>query len=82
MSWAEFLNRVRAALAAGAENVTAAAPVAPAVLNTPTASAASAASVASFRVVAGSFAKRANAEAQVRRLKLKGFDSFITENRG
>jgi N-acetylmuramoyl-L-alanine amidase len=32
-----------------------------------------------YRVVAGSFAKRANALAQVKRLKAKGFDSFIVE---
>jgi N-acetylmuramoyl-L-alanine amidase len=34
-----------------------------------------------FRVVAGSFSKRANALAQMNRLKAKGFDAFIAEHR-
>lgn len=34
-----------------------------------------------FRVVTGSFSNRANADAQMRRLKAAGFDSFIIEHK-
>jgi len=34
-----------------------------------------------YRVVTGSFSKKANADAQVRQLKAKGFDSFIVEHK-
>ncbi|MCL1880655.1 MAG: N-acetylmuramoyl-L-alanine amidase [Oscillospiraceae bacterium] len=76
-SWNEFVNRIRAVL----ETLKAAnsKPVSP---NSPTVSANPPASgKTTFRVVAGSFANRANAEAQVRRLKSSGFDSFIVEHK-
>jgi N-acetyl-anhydromuramyl-L-alanine amidase AmpD len=75
ISWTEFVTRVRVLL----EVPAAASPASLPPLPTPPPAPAPASAM--YRVVAGSFANRANAEAQVRRLKLKGIASFITEFR-
>ncbi|MCL1831712.1 MAG: N-acetylmuramoyl-L-alanine amidase [Oscillospiraceae bacterium] len=73
ITWAEFTARVTKAIAAGSAN-TPSKPSEPSKPSTPNTGKA-----VTYRVVAGSFADKANAEAQVRRLKLKGFESFIAE---